>query len=55
MRGERAVECRVLAIKQEYKTAAATADERYYGTDTGPITQRLSQMVLTGVAFGCLA
>ena len=55
VRGERAVERRVLAIKQEYKTAAATADQRYYGTDTGPITQRLGQMVLTGVAFGRLA
>ena len=55
VRGERAVERRVLAINREYKTAAATADQRYYGTETGPISQRLSQIVLTGVAFGHLA
>ena len=55
VRGERAVERRVLAIRKEYETAAKTADQRYYGTDHGPICQRLSQIVLTGVAFGRLA
>ena len=55
VRGERAVERRVLAIRKEYETAAKTADQRYYDTDHGPICQRLSQIVLTGVAFGRLA
>ena len=52
VRKERAVERRVLAIGKEYREAAEAADLRYYGTDAGPITQRLAQLTLTGVAFG---
>ena len=50
--GARAVEKRVLAIATEYRTAAKTADQRYYGTEDGPISQRLATLILTGVSFG---
>lgn len=53
VRGERAVERRVLAITQEYNSAARQADLRYYNTEAGPITQRLAQISpIVGVAFG---
>ena len=51
-RGERAVERRNMAITREYRTAAALADQRYYGTMDGPISQRLASLVLTGASFG---
>ena len=51
--GERAVERRVLAIGNEYSSAAKAADQKYYQTDAGPITQRLHQISpILGVAFG---
>ena len=53
VRGERAVERRVLAITTEYTSAARAADQKYYQTDAGPITQRLHQISpILGVAFG---
>ena len=53
VRGERAVERRVLAIGNEYSDAARKADEKYYNTQAGPITQRLRQISpILGVAFG---
>ena len=44
MREDRAVEKRDKAIMKEYETAAKKADQRYYNTDSGPITQRLVQI-----------
>ena len=52
VRGERAVERRTIAIGQEYKNAASAADQKYYNTDNGPISQRLNTISLLGVAFG---
>ena len=52
VRGERAVERRTIAISQEYKNAATAADQKYYNTDNGPISQRLNTISLVGVAFG---
>ena len=51
-RGERAVERRNAAIHREYRTAAALADQRYYDTMDGPISQRLATLSLTGASFG---
>ena len=44
VRGDRAVERRDTAVKREYKKAAMKADQRYYQTDSGPVTQRLVQI-----------
>ena len=52
VRGERAVERRVLAIHREYRTAAALADQRHHGRLDGPISQRLATLILVGAAFG---
>ena len=51
-RGERAVERRNAAIHREYRTAAALADQRYYDTMDGPISQRLATLIITGCSFG---
>ena len=51
VRGDRAVERRTLAIDQEYKNAASAADQRYYNTNIGPISQRLNTLSLIGVSF----
>ena len=52
VRGERAVERRTIAIGQEYRSAASAADQKYYNTNNGPISQRLDTISLIGVAFG---
>ena len=52
VRGDRAVERRTLAIDQEYKNAASAADQKYYNTNNGPISQRLNTISLIGVSFG---
>ena len=53
VRGERAVERRVLATGNEYSAAAKAADVKYYQTEAGPITQRLHQISpILGIAFG---
>ena len=44
VREDRAVMKRDKAIKKEYETAAKKADQRYFNTDSGPITQRLVQI-----------
>ena len=42
----------MLAIHREYRTAAALADQRYYDTMDGPISQRLATLSLTRASFG---
>ena len=50
--GPRAVEKRNLAIANKYRTASKKADQRYYGIDDGPISQRLATLIITGCSFG---
>ena len=44
VREDRAVKRRDIAVSKEYETAAKKADQKYYNTDSGPITQRLVQI-----------
>ena len=46
VREDRAVMKRDKAIKKEYETAAKKADQWYFNTDCGSITQRLVQFSL---------